>query len=230
MSTEFKLDSVDSEVPEFVSLNSKPTNGDRGSLVYKILDGFLKKGNRSFINIATDAVRSATVSRFSRSNRARYSSDVSDSIEEDVKREHGLERKSGPLLSGTAYCISSCSMILLNKIVLSGYRFNAGISLMFYQNLISVVCVIMLRLFGVVSTEKLTWKLIRAWLPVNMIFVGMLLTGMYSLKYINIAMVTILKNMTNIMTAVGELYLFKKHQNQKVWTVMFLMVCHFLLT
>lgn len=46
----------------------------------------------------------------------------------------------------------------------------------------------------------------------------------FSLKYINIAMVTILKNMTNILTAVGELYMFRKRQNQKVWTAMFLMV------
>ncbi|WRX09415.1 hypothetical protein QQP08_001902 [Theobroma cacao] len=37
------------------------------------------------------------------------------------------------LLSGLAYCISSCSMILVNKFVLSSYDFNAGISLMLYQ-------------------------------------------------------------------------------------------------
>lgn len=46
----------------------------------------------------------------------------------------------------------------------------------------------------------------------------------FSLKYVNIAMVTILKNVTNILTAIGELYLFRKHQSQKVWTAMFLMV------
>lgn len=40
----------------------------------------------------------------------------------------------------------------------------------------------------------------------------------------NIAMVTILKNVTNILTAVGELYIFRKPQKQKVWTAMFLMV------
>lgn len=37
------------------------------------------------------------------------------------------------LLSGLAYCLSSCSMILVNKFVLSSYDFNAGISLMLYQ-------------------------------------------------------------------------------------------------
>ena len=46
----------------------------------------------------------------------------------------------------------------------------------------------------------------------------------FSLKYINIAMVTVLKNMTNILTATGEYYIFHKRQNQKVWTAMFLMV------
>ena len=30
--------------------------------------------------------------------------------------------------------------------------------------------------------------------------------------------------MTNILTAIGELYIFRKTQNQKVWTAMFLMV------
>lgn len=37
------------------------------------------------------------------------------------------------LLSGLAYCVSSCSMILVNKFVLSSYNFNAGIFLMLYQ-------------------------------------------------------------------------------------------------
>uniref|UniRef100_A0A5B7C3Y0 Putative GDP-mannose transporter GONST2 n=1 Tax=Davidia involucrata TaxID=16924 RepID=A0A5B7C3Y0_DAVIN len=37
-------------------------------------------------------------------------------------------------------------------------------------------------------------------------------------------MVTILKNVTNILTAIGEFYIFRKHQNQKVWTAMFLMI------
>lgn len=49
-------------------------------------------------------------------------------------------------------------------------------------------------------------------------------TSVFSLKYMNIAMVTILKNVTNILTAVGELYIFRKPQKQKVWTAMFLMV------
>ncbi|KAK9124455.1 hypothetical protein Sjap_014057 [Stephania japonica] len=190
----------------------------------KIFDGFLKQWNRSYISEVANALRRTLKNRFYRENKAALGHYFSINFITDRKGDHGLEAKSGPLLSGTAYCISSCSMVLLNKVVLSSYEFNAGISLMFYQNLISVMVVLALKFLGVVSVEKLTWKLIRVWIPVNIIFVGMLVTGMYSLKFINIAMVTILKNMTNILTAVGEFYIFKKHQNQKVWTAMFFMI------
>ncbi|XP_078161858.1 GDP-mannose transporter GONST2-like isoform X2 [Carex rostrata] len=37
-------------------------------------------------------------------------------------------------------------------------------------------------------------------------------------------MVTILKNMTNILTAIGEIYVFRKLQSTKVWAALFLMV------
>ncbi|XP_062196365.1 GDP-mannose transporter GONST1-like [Phragmites australis] len=83
------------------------------------------------------------------------------------------------LLSGLAYCIASCSMILVNKFVLSGYGFNAPIFLMLYQNIVSVTIVSTLSLSGAVPTEPLTWKLIKVWLPVNIIFVGMLITSMF---------------------------------------------------
>uniref|UniRef100_M0ZZD6 GDP-mannose transporter n=1 Tax=Solanum tuberosum TaxID=4113 RepID=M0ZZD6_SOLTU len=128
------------------------------------------------------------------------------------------------MLSGIAYCISSCSMILVNKYVLSSYNFNAGISLMLYQNFVSVVVVSMLSFFGIISTEPLTLRLIKVWLPVNVIFVGMLITSMFSLKYLNVAMVTVLKNVTNVITAVGEMYIFNKHHDSRVWTALLLMI------
>jgi hypothetical protein len=47
------------------------------------------------------------------------------------------------------------------------------------QNVVSVTIVSTLSLSGVISTEPLTWKLIKVWLPVNIIFVGMLITSMF---------------------------------------------------
>ncbi|KAH6774861.1 golgi nucleotide sugar transporter 1 [Perilla frutescens var. hirtella] len=144
--------------------------------------------------------------------------------EKGFRSKRGLSLHNQALLSGLAYCLSSCGMILVNKYVLSSYDFNAGISLMLYQNFVSVVVVSILRFLGIISTEPLTWRLIKVWLPVNVIFVGMLVTSMFSLKYINVAMVTVLKNVTNVITAVGEMYLFNKHHDNRVWAALFLMI------
>ncbi|GMP89615.1 hypothetical protein CsSME_00041108 [Camellia sinensis var. sinensis] len=227
MSSDYKIDAVvcpDSMAPDFSSSNGKVTTGERANVVHELFNGFRRHGNRTISNISTDEEYKVASDRLSRGTKAAIGDSVNLLIDIEEKREHGSGKKSGPLLSGTAYCFSSCSMILLNKIVLSSYAFDAGISLMFYQNLISTVIVLVLGFWGAVSLEKLNWNLIKVWIPVNVIFIGMLVSGMYSLKYINIAMVTILKNVTNILTAIGEFYIFRKCQNQKVWTAMFLMV------
>ncbi|XP_074566822.1 GDP-mannose transporter GONST1-like [Curcuma longa] len=140
------------------------------------------------------------------------------------KEQDSVKIQNQALVSGLAYCITSISMILVNKLVLSGYDFNAGISLMLYQNLVSVTIVSALSLFNIISTEPLTWKLVKVWLPVNVIFIGMLITSMFSLRYMNVAMVTILKNVTNVITALGETYIFMKHHDKKVWTALCLMI------
>ncbi|XP_057954561.1 GDP-mannose transporter GONST2 isoform X1 [Malania oleifera] len=227
MSSDFKLDVVichEGNEPELGSLNGKVSFGDGFSAAYKILGGLHGQGKRLISNIVTNAGCKAANDRSLRGNRVPFADSIKFLTGGDDKRDHGTRRTYGPLVSGIAYCISSCSMILLNKVVLSSYGFNAGVSLMFYQNFICSVVVLLLGFSGAVSVEKLNWKLIMVWLPINIIFIGMLVSGMYSLKYINIAMVTILKNVTNILTAIGELYIFRKHQNQKVWTAMFLMI------
>ncbi|XP_057433133.1 GDP-mannose transporter GONST2-like isoform X2 [Lotus japonicus] len=230
MSSDFKLDIAtqhDTEEPLLsTALTSKRSQDEKTNVVHTIFNGIREQGKLSMSNFATNAERRSLSDRFLKTNKATVGDDASFHVNgEERHRLHGsANKKSGPLISGTAYCISSCCMIMLNKIVLSSYNFNAGISLMFYQNLISTLVVVLLALCGRVSVEKLNWRLVRAWIPVNVIFIGMLVSGMYSLKYINIAMVTILKNVTNILTAVGELYLFRKRQNSKVWTAMFLMI------
>ncbi|KAI3801530.1 hypothetical protein L1987_29637 [Smallanthus sonchifolius] len=220
MSTDLKLNvTINPGVKEsdFNSSLEISPHGGKVNVVRRLIGGFLPRGKM----LSTTERRGAN--ERSRGNRVMSENDEIN-VHNGEKRGHEPKVRSGPLVSGAAYCLSSCSMILLNKVVLSSYGFNAGISLMFYQNLICSVIVIILGLCGAVSLEKLSWKLVKVWIPVNLIFVGMLVSGMYSLKYINIAMVTILKNMTNILTAVGELYIFRKRQSQKVWTAMFLMI------
>ncbi|KAG9457300.1 hypothetical protein H6P81_001808 [Aristolochia fimbriata] len=202
-------------------MDSVSLNGERSSLMSREQNGVVsqisspKSGGREIIIRSKSLVNEEV--------------DLEDGkVEKDrVKSTSGtkqLKIYNQALLSGLAYCMSSCSMILVNKFVLSSYDFNAGISLMLYQNFVSVVVVSILSWLGIITTESLTWRLIRVWLPVNIIFVGMLITSMFSLKYINVAMVTILKNVTNVMTALGEMYLFGKQHDHKVWAALSLMI------
>ncbi|XP_076947717.1 GDP-mannose transporter GONST2-like [Bidens hawaiensis] len=225
MSTELKLNVIinpDVKESDFNSPREISSHSGKANVVRMLIGGLLPQGNRPGGFMLSTTERRGANER-SRGNQVMSEEDELN-VGTDEKRMHEAKARSGPLISGAAYCLSSCSMILLNKVVLSSYAFNAGISLMFYQNLISSIIVTVLGLFGAVSLEKLNCKLVKVWIPVNLIFVGMLVSGMYSLKYINIAMVTILKNMANILTAVGELYIFHKRQSQKVWTAMFLMI------
>ena len=48
----------------------------------------------------------------------------------------------------------------------------------------------------------------RMWAPVNILFCLMLFTGMASLQYNSVPMVTIFKNVTNILVTVGDYYCF----------------------
>ncbi|CAI5948584.1 unnamed protein product [Closterium sp. NIES-64] len=173
------------------------------------------------------------------------------------RRSRRFQVAGSALVSGMCYCASSCSMILLNKVhPASGYfhsrtplpavssstnllcQSHAHMSPVHAQNLVSVTVVLVLVYMGVIATEPLTLRLMTVWLPVNLIFVGMLVTSFFSLQYMQVAMVTILKNVTNLITAymqvamvtilknvtnlitaVGEMYLFRKRHSSKVWAL-----------
>ncbi|KAK6924252.1 Sugar phosphate transporter domain [Dillenia turbinata] len=197
-------------------------NGDRSFKVYEsngLLDQVSSPLRREIVNRSSFIMRPHSGDEIDLEDGK-----LGKDREKPVRSNKVVKIHNQALLSGIAYCFSSCSMILVNKFVLSSYNFNAGISLMLYQNFVAVMIVSILSYFEIISTEPLTWRLIKVWLPVNVIFVGMLVTSMFSLKYINVAMVTILKNVTNVITAVGEMYLFNKYHDNQVWAALFLMI------
>ena len=98
--------------------------------------------------------------------------------------EHGIalrQVQSGmthnELVSGSAYCLSSVGMVLVNKAALSSFGFQCPNSLLLYQCLIALVMVQAAHFMKLVTVERLQWNIVQVWLPVNVIFVGMLWTG-----------------------------------------------------
>eukprot|EP00803_Ostreobium_quekettii_P002137 evm.model.scf_577EXC.11 EVM.evm.TU.scf_577EXC.11 scf_577EXC:75761-76822(-) len=127
------------------------------------------------------------------------------------------------LLSGVCYCVASISMVLLNKMVLSGFAFDAPNALLLFQCVVAVALVSACGAAGLVQLDALDWRVVRLWLPVNVIFVGMIWSGFYSLRNLGVAMVTLLKNLTNFVVILGDLVFFKKRYGAMVWGSLVLM-------
>nr|GMC60801.1 probable inactive receptor kinase At5g10020 [Ipomoea batatas] len=123
---DFSNNDFKGQIPENLSLNLSVFN-----VSYNDLSGTVPENLRRFPYSSFHPGNSFLL-RFYKDNRA-SSDGVNPIFNGEGKREHGSQKISGPFVSGTAYCLSSCAMILMNKVVLSSYSFSAGISLMFYQ-------------------------------------------------------------------------------------------------
>ncbi len=86
------------------------------------------------------------------------------------------------LVAGLCYCGASGAMVLLNKHALASFGFTAPCSLLCFQCVLAVVLVKLCQLAGWVTLQPLKTDLVMVWVPVNVIFVGMLGTGFYALR------------------------------------------------
>lgn len=73
----------------------------------------------------------------------------------------------------------------------------------------AVVCVETCKHLGWIERyPPLTFEMTRAWAPVNLFFCAMLFTGMASLQTNSVPMVTVFKNITNVLTTAGDFFFF----------------------
>lgn len=117
-----------------------------------------------------------------------------------------------------------CMQTLLNKAALSSFDFKAPDSLLFFQCFLCVVLVKVFALLGYIKVEPFNWNIVRVWYPVNLIFVGMIITSFWALKDLGVATVTVLKNMTNLIVVSAEYFLYGRVYNMGIWATMGLMV------
>ena len=117
------------------------------------------------------------------------------------------------LLSCGAYSLCSVGMVIANKAISSSIpeeeRVNIPqLSVICFQCLVGVVFVEICKRIGYVEYPDFEWKTARAWLPLNILFIGMLATGFLALVHNNIPMVTVFKNLTNVLTIFGDYVIF----------------------
>lgn len=131
---------------------------------------------------------------------------------------------SSTAAAGISYIVTSSTLILLNKYALSGFRFKCPNSLLLAHCVLAVIMCKLAQLFQLIKLEPLRWNIIKTWIPVNLIFVGMIATSFLSLQHIGIGMFTLLKNLSNFITITGDWYFFNKTYNSQVWLSLGLMV------
>ena len=78
------------------------------------------------------------------------------------------------LIAGIAYCSASVSMVLLNKIALSQYPLQSPTALLLVQCALCALLAVMLRGLQLVPMQRITWPIVKMWLPCNIVFVLML--------------------------------------------------------
>ena len=113
-------------------------------------------------------------------------------------------------ISLAAYSCCSISMILLNKLVMDTHGLDYPMGLLFSQNAAALILVVVAKKQGWVDFPPFDWNIARKWLPLTLLFVAMLWTSMKSLKTMSVAVQTILKNLSTIITACGDWYFFEK--------------------
>jgi len=86
----------------------------------------------------------------------------------------------------------------------------------------SIVFVRIADIFGVISLRPFEIEKVQKWLPLNIFFLAMLVTGTKSLSLLTVPMVTIFKNVQTCVTAFGDWWFFSK--TVSVYTLLTLMI------
>ena len=102
------------------------------------------------------------------------------------------------------YLISSRASLSYNHLI----EGDLNILLVVFQAVAAVICVEFSKFMGWVEYPNFNAQTARLWAPVNLFFCGMLFTGMASMQHNSVPMVTVFKNITNIMTTIGDCILY----------------------
>ncbi|OTB08473.1 hypothetical protein M426DRAFT_7787 [Hypoxylon sp. CI-4A] len=117
--------------------------------------------------------------------------------------------ENSPAISILAYCLSSISMTVVNKYVVSGSEWNLNF---FYLAIQSIVCIVTIeackQLGFITNLAPFDINKGKRWFPISLLLVGMIYTGTKSLQYLSVPVYTIFKNLTTIVIAYGEVLWF----------------------
>ncbi|KAI5928790.1 UDP-galactose transporter [Camillea tinctor] len=117
--------------------------------------------------------------------------------------------ENNPTISILAYCLSSISMTVVNKYVVSGSEWNLNFFYLAVQSIVCIVTIEACKQAGLIKNlAPFDVNKGKRWFPISLLLVGMIYTSTKSLQYLSVPVYTIFKNLTIIVIAYGEVLWF----------------------
>ncbi|VDO63028.1 unnamed protein product [Haemonchus placei] len=111
------------------------------------------------------------------------------------------------VLSAIFYGVTSIIIVFVNKILLTNYRFPSFLFVGFGQMIATVIVLFLARMLKIVSFPAFDYSIPRKIMPLPLLFVVNLVSGLGGTKLINLPMFTVLRRFSILMTMVLEYYI-----------------------
>ncbi|KAB5558695.1 GDP-mannose transporter [Coniochaeta sp. 2T2.1] len=139
----------------------------------------------------------------------RKSSPQKMSRRENLLQQFYAKIDNSPPASIMAYCLSSISMTVVNKYVVSGTFWNLNFFYLAIQSIVCIVTIMICKQLGMIATlAPFDSTKAKKWFPISLLLVGMIYTSAKALQFLSVPVYTIFKNLTIIVIAYGEVLWF----------------------